>query len=139
MKRSSSLLFSALLCTSLQAQTPSSAVAPSSGKAMCSALAPADFSKVGVPVTKLREANTDDANSAYCVYDSKAGKVEFDIFFPAGSTPDEVKNTQRTVLAEVGGKFEAVQISGVDEAQTNVAAQGSDIADGRGAKRKSCL
>jgi hypothetical protein len=123
MKTFGLLLLSASLCISLQAQTPSSAVAPSSGKAMCSALNSSDFSKAGVPVTRLREANSDDENSAYCVYDSKAaGKVEFDIFYPAGSTPDEIKNTERTVLAEVGGKFDAVQVTGVDQAQTNVAA-----------------
>ncbi len=97
-------------------------VIPSSGKGMCSGVTPEDFTKVGIPVSALKEANLDGPASAYCVYVSNAGKVEFDIFFPAGETPDDAKGTMRAVLAEVGGKFEPVQIAGADEAQTNAAA-----------------
>ena len=97
-------------------------VIPSSGKGMCSGLTPEDFTKVGVPVSALKEANLDGPESAYCMYVSKAGKVEFDIFFPAGATPDDAKGTERTVLAEIGGKFEALHIAGADDAQINAAA-----------------
>lgn len=93
------------------------AVAPSSGKALCSALTAADFTKAGVPVSGLRQANLDGANGAYCVYESKAGNAEFDIFFPAGANPREVTATEQTVLGEVGGKYESVRIAGADDAQ----------------------
>ena len=96
-------------------------VEPSSGKDMCSALTPADFTKAGVPVTALQEANVDDTNSAYCVYQSTAGKVEFDVFFPAGDTPDAAKGTERTSRAEIGGKFEIVSVTGADSAQATAA------------------
>ncbi len=105
----------AFSCTKGQPKAP--VVAPSSGKAMCSALTPADFTKAGVPVAALRQANVDGSDGAYCVYESKAGNVEFDIFFPAGATPAEVAATEKTVLGEVGGKAESVQIAGADAAQ----------------------
>ncbi|HEX3094713.1 MAG TPA: hypothetical protein VHW72_18895, partial [Candidatus Angelobacter sp.] len=74
----------ALAATSLvAAQAGAHSIAASSGKAMCSALAPADFTKAGVSVQTLSQANLDGNDGAYCVYQSKAGKVEFDIFFLA--------------------------------------------------------
>src|SRR5262249_33776669 len=69
--------------TCVFAQAPST-IKPSSGKALCSALTPEDFTKAGVAVSALRQANLDGSDGAYCVYESKAGNVEFDIFFPAG-------------------------------------------------------
>ena len=104
------------------AQASGQTIAPSSGKAMCSALAAADFNKAGVPVSGLRQASLDSPANAYCLYDSKAGKVEFDIFYPAGATMDAVKATENTVLNEIGGKFETVRMAGVDEAKTNALA-----------------
>jgi len=94
-------------------------VSPASGKAMCSALTPSDFTKVGVPVSQLRLANLDDNRSAYCIYDSKAGKVEFDIFYPAGDTPSDAQNAVRAAQGAIGGKFEPVKVSGADDAITN--------------------
>lgn len=87
-------------------------VAPSSGKALCSALTPADFTKAGVQVSALRQANLDGTDGAYCVYDSKAGSVEFDIFFPAGANPAEVNATEKTVLAEMGAPHQVVPLVG---------------------------
>jgi hypothetical protein len=81
-----------------------------------SALTPADFTKAGVPVSSLRQANLDAATGAYCVYESKAGKVEFDIFFPAGDNPQDVLATEKTALGEVGGKAGLVMIAGADDA-----------------------
>jgi hypothetical protein len=91
-------------------------VSPSSGKALCSGLTPADFTKAGVAVSGLRQANLDGPTGAYCVYESKAGKVEFDIFFPAGENPSEVLATEKTALGEVGGKAGSVKIAGADDA-----------------------
>jgi hypothetical protein len=91
-------------------------IAPSSGKGLCSALTPADFTKAGVAVASLRQANLDGSNGAYCVYESKAGNVEFDIFFPAGANPNEVLATEKTVLGEIGSKAESVQLAGADAA-----------------------
>lgn len=102
------------------AQPAAHSVAPSSGKALCSALTPADFTKAGVPVSALDQANLDGNDGAYCVYQSKAGKVEFDIFFLAGNTPKEVSATEQTVLGEGGGKFTPVPLAGADSAQISL-------------------
>jgi len=96
-------------------------IAPSSGKAMCSALAPGDFTKAGVSVQSLSQANLDGNDGAYCVYQSKAGKVEFDIFFSAGNTPQEVSATEKTVLGEGGAKYEHLRLPGADDAQLSLA------------------
>ena len=103
------------------AQPGAQSIAPSSGKTMCSALAPADFTKAGVPVQSLSQANLDGKDGAYCVYQSTAGKVEFDIFFLAGNTPQEVNATEKTVLGEGGGKYEHLQLAGADDAQISLA------------------
>ncbi|HMF91278.1 MAG TPA: hypothetical protein VKL40_11595 [Candidatus Angelobacter sp.] len=95
-------------------------IAPSSGKALCSALTPADFTKAGVQVSALRQANVDGMNGAYCVYDSKAGSVEFDIFFPAGANPAEVAATEKTVLAEIGVPSQPVPLPGAGAAHIAV-------------------
>jgi hypothetical protein len=108
------LAFCAL--TAAQAQ-----IKPSSGKAMCSALTPADFTKAGVPVSALSQANTDGNDGAYCVYKSAAGKVEFDIFYPAGGNANEVMGTEKTVLGEGAGKYQAVKLAGADTAQISLA------------------
>lgn len=100
-------------------QSSGQTIAPASGKAMCSALTPADFIKTGVQVSRLREANLDDDHSAYCIYDSKAEKIEFDIFYPAGDTPAEAQNAERAAQAAIGGKFESLHVGGADEATTN--------------------
>ena len=104
-------------------------VSPASGKAMCSALTPSDFTKVGVPVSQLRLANLDDNRSAYCIYDSKAGKVEFDIFYPAGDTPSDAQNAVRAAQGAIGGKFEPVKVSGADDANTNAGSSRSANSD----------
>jgi len=104
-------------------------IAPASGKAMCSVLTADDFTKNGVPVSRLREANLDDNKSAYCIYDAKTGKVELDIFYPAGETPAEGQNAQRAAQSAIGGKFEPVRVAGADEASTNAASpKGTDSA-----------
>lgn len=69
---------------------------------MCSARTPADFTKVGVAVSPLREANLDDNRSAYCIYEGQAEKIEFDIFYPAGNSPAEAQNVERAAQAAIG-------------------------------------
>lgn len=96
-------------------------IAPASGKAMCGALTAEDFTKAGVPVRQLREANLDDAKSAYCIYDGEGGKVEMDIYFPAGDTPGEAENAVRAAESAIGGRFEAVRVGGADEASSDAA------------------
>jgi len=99
------------------AQPGTNSIKPSSGKALCSALTPADFVKVGVPVSSLNPPNVDSDSGAYCVYANKAGKVEFDIFFPAGTNSQEVSNAERATLGDAGGKYEPVHLDGADRAQ----------------------
>ena len=98
-------------------------IAPASGKAMCSALTPDDFTKAGVPVSRFQGASLDDNKSVYCVYDGKAGKVEMDVFFPAGDTPAEAQNAYRAAQSAIGGKFEPVGVAGADEAASNVSSR----------------
>ena len=93
-------------------------IAPASGKALCSALTVVDFNKVGMPVTRAGAANLDGPANAYCVYESKAGKVEFDIFFPAGENSREVDATERTAIGEAGSaKIKNVSVTGADRAR----------------------
>lgn len=116
-------IFALLTCTLTLAtgmtalgQAPANRISPSSGKALCSALTPADFNKAGVAVLALDKANTDGTDGAYCVYKSKAGKVEFDIFYPAGATPAEVSATEKTVLGEGGSRYQSIRLAGSDNA-----------------------
>ena len=96
---------------------------------MCSALTSSDFTKVGVPVSRLRQANLDDNRSAYCIYDSNAGRIEFDIFYPAGDTPAEAQSAERAAQNAIGGKFEPVSVAGADDATSNAgSSQGADSA-----------
>lgn len=104
------------------AQPGTNSIKPSSGKALCSALTPGDFAKVGVPVSSLNPPNVDGDSGAYCVYASKAGKVEFDIFFPAGANSQEVSNTERATVGDAGGKYEPVRLEGADRAQISLTA-----------------
>jgi len=103
-----------------EGQSGSPAIAASSGKALCSALTPADFTGAGVPVAALSQANLDGTDGAYCVYRSKAGKVEFDIFFPAGANAREIEATEKTVLEEGGGKYQPVALAGADDARISL-------------------
>lgn len=71
-----------------------------------------------MPVTRAGAANLDGPANAYCVYESKAGKVEFDIFFPAGENSREVDATERTAIGEAGSaKIKNVSVTGADRAR----------------------
>ena len=99
-------------------------ISPSSGKQLCLALMPLDFTRAGVPVAALRKANVDDSASAYCVYESRVGRVEFDIFYPAGESAEAAIGTEKTVEGETGGRFEKVRVAGADSASINLAVPG---------------
>jgi hypothetical protein len=114
--------FFALASGPAGAQPGANSIKPSSGKALCSALTPADFTKAGVPVSALNPPNIDGDSGAYCVYASKAGKVEFDIFFPAGANSQEVSDTERATVGDAGGKYETVRLDGADRAQISLTA-----------------
>lgn len=112
----------------MPADAQTARISPASGKAMCSALTPADFTNAGVAVLRLTEANLDDERSAYCIYEDKAGKAELDIFYPAGDTPKQAQDAEKAAQAAIGGKFEPVRVAGADEAMINTASslQGVD-------------
>lgn len=114
--------FLALASGPAGAQPSANSIKPSSGKALCSALTPADFVKAGVPVSALYPPHVDNDSGAYCVYASKAGKVEFDIFFPAGANSQEVSDTERATVGDAGGKYEPVRLEGADRAQISLTA-----------------
>ena len=122
--RALAVTLTVLLASNVLAQTGAKTVAPGSGKALCSALTPDDLTKAGIPTTALDQANLDGTDGAYCVYKSKAGKVEFDLFFPAGSTPAEAAATEKTVLGEGGEKYDRVQLAGTDSAQITLSVSG---------------
>ncbi|MBV8050633.1 MAG: hypothetical protein JOZ80_05560 [Acidobacteriaceae bacterium] len=107
-----------------QLHATSAEIRPSSGKELCSALTAAEFTKAGITFVSANNFNIDNDSSAYCSYNTNTGIVELDIFYPAGDTPDGVLATERTVWAEVGGKFEPITIPGADSAKINLAVPG---------------
>jgi hypothetical protein len=121
---------------------PAADIAPSSGKKLCSALVPADFTKVGIPVKGLLSANVNpgDNTGAYCSYDSKSGNIEFDVFYPAGNTPKEVLTTEKTVLTDGSeGKSEPSHVPGADSAKINLAISGKSPSAGITVRRKNLV
>ena len=116
------ICFLALISVPAEAQPGTNSIKPSSGEALCSALTAADFTKAGVPVSELYPPHPDSNDGAYCVYKSKAGKVEFDIFFPAGANSQEISNTERATVGDASGKYESVRLDGADRAQISLTA-----------------
>ncbi|MGC1106944.1 MAG: hypothetical protein WA876_10425 [Candidatus Acidiferrales bacterium] len=106
---------------------PNTQITPSSGKDMCAVLSPVDFTKAGVSVTGAGGQSNDDSTNAYCEYQDKDGKVELDIFYPAGDTAAAAIGTERTVYREVGGHFQPVSVPGTDSAQINLAVPGKKL------------
>lgn len=105
-------------------------IEPSSGKAMCSALLLADFTKAGVPMTSIATQSSDDETNAYCGFNGKAGSAELDVFLPAGDTPVVAIGVERTIYGEAGGRFQPITVPGVDSAQINLAVPGKRPAAG---------
>jgi len=57
-----------------EGQSAAPVITASSGKALCSALTPADFTGAGVPVAALSQANLDGNTGAYCVLPEQSRK-----------------------------------------------------------------
>ena len=95
------------------------AIAPKSGATMC-ALAPADFQAAGVANAGKASANVQDGGaSVYCVYAGKSaatGGIELDVFYPAGSSVADAKETFKTSVSEGGSGLKPIAIAGADEA-----------------------
>ena len=110
----------AILAASVVVAGAAGPIAPKSGAAMC-ALSPADFQSVGVNGTSKPSANVNDAGaSVYCVYAGKSaatGGVELDVFYPAGASPADAKETFDTASGESGTKLQPITIAGADEAR----------------------
>lgn len=118
-------------------------VKPASATAMCAALTPADFVKAGVPVTAAAQtpsnSSSDDPSSAYCGYMARNGSAEFDIFYPAGDTPDAIKQTERTILAEQGGKWVKADVPEADSAEINLTVPGKEPSAGIAVRRAKAV
>ena len=96
------------------------ASAKGSGAHMC-VLRPADFRAAGVTVEAAPTINLDqNGENAYCVYRGKSGAtggVELDVFFPAGSSPEDVEQTFMTVMnSDPGARYEPAPLAGADRA-----------------------
>lgn len=106
-----------------------STIPRNAGAAMCAGLAPDDFASVGVKGAAKPSANVSDPSGAYCVYAGKSsatGGIEFDVFYPAGSTPADLKNTIDTMIGESGGSsgpgaYKKIPLNGADEAYLGTA------------------
>ena len=107
-------------------------IAPKSGAAMCSALTPADFQRVGIANAGKPTTNVSDGGaSVYCVYAGKSsatGGVELDVFYPAGgASVADARETFRTAIAEGASGMKPIAIAGADEAQWS----GSAVSGGK--------
>jgi hypothetical protein len=103
-----------------------SVIAPGSGAAMCRVLAPADFVRVGVPVTKLQPPGVeDDGASVYCTYANGTGKVEVDVFYPAADSPANVAKVETVTIQNTQGRYESTKIAGADDAQIGTVGSGA--------------
>jgi hypothetical protein len=106
------------LTTAGSVAVAASPIAPKSGSAMC-ALTVADFQSVGIGNASKPTANVDEGGaSAYCVYAGKSGAtggIELDVFYPAGESPADVKESYAN--ASAASSLQPAKIAGVDEAQ----------------------
>jgi len=101
-------------------------IPPSSGAAMC-ALTPADFHGIGVSNAAKPSANVQDGGaSVYCVYAGKSsatGGVELDVFYPAGGSVADARETLRFAIGEGTSGLKSIRIAGADEAQWSAATE----------------
>jgi hypothetical protein len=93
-----------LICAGAALTLLAAAPARNSGSALC-VLTQADFARAGLHVNAKPSVNLDGPQNAYCTYSGKSGAtggVELDVYFPAGTTPDEVTNTVNATLGSDG-------------------------------------
>jgi hypothetical protein len=114
-------VFSFVLLAAVSAALAQQRIVAKSGAAMCGALTAADFSSVNVRTDAKPTANVSDGGaSAYCVFAGKSGAtggVELDVFYPAGTTPADVKETMNTASAETTPALAPITVPGADEAR----------------------
>ncbi|HLI94917.1 MAG TPA: hypothetical protein VKT72_02395 [Candidatus Baltobacteraceae bacterium] len=102
------------------------AVPKNSGEKMC-VLTQADFKPFGTLVWSKPKVNVDAGgeNNVYCAYrgpSGAAGGVELDVFYPAGSNPDDVQNAFKAVLgSDAGAKYTPERVPGADESLYSLA------------------
>ena len=86
---------------------------------MC-VLTQADFRAFGTIVWSKATANVQqNGENVYCVYRGKSGAtggVELDVFYPAGSSADDVQNAFKAAMeSDPGAKYEPEGVAGADE------------------------
>jgi hypothetical protein len=90
-----------------------------SGAKMC-VLTQADFKPYGTLVWSKPQIHVDagSENNVYCTYRGPSGAmggVELDVFYPAGTSADDVAQTFKTVLAsDPGSKYLPEHVAGAD-------------------------
>ena len=93
-----------LICAAVLLVLVAAAPTRNSGTALC-VLTQADFARAGLHVNVKPSVNLDGTANAYCTYSGRSGAtggIELDVFFPAGTSPDEVTNTVNAVLGSDG-------------------------------------
>ena len=110
-----------LICAAALLVLVAAAPTRNSGSALC-VLTQGDFARAGLHVNAKPSVNLDGTANAYCTYSGRSGAtggVELDVFFPAGSSPDEVNNTVNTVLGSEGPsvakQYAKENVPGADE------------------------
>jgi hypothetical protein len=89
-----------------------------SGAAMC-VLTADDFKAAGVANAGKPTTNVSDPANVYCVYNGKSsatGGIELDVFFPAGASDADIKETEKTAGGETG-LTKPLKLPGVDTAR----------------------
>jgi hypothetical protein len=88
---------------------------------MCDGLTVADFQGVGLQAASKPTANVQDGgNSVYCVYagrSSATGGIELDVFYPAGSNPEEIRGAMENASGELGSALKPIKVAGADDAR----------------------
>lgn len=109
-----------LLGSALASSASPPGIAPKSGAQMC-ALTPPDFQAAAVAGAAKPTANVQDGGaSVYCVYAGKSaatGGIELDVFYPAGATATDVKDTYETAIGEGSSTLKPLRLTGADEAR----------------------
>lgn len=115
-----------LVGSALASTAAPAGIAPKSGAQMC-ALTPADFQAAGVASAAKPTANVQDGGaSVYCVYAGKSsatGGIELDVFYSAGATPADVKDTYDTAIGEGSSTLKPLRLAGTDEARWSPSAK----------------
>ena len=130
--RNSSVAIAAAIAVAVLAPlyVQSATIGKATGAKLC-VLTQDDFKKFGTLVWSRPQVNVEQSGeNVYCIYRGKSGAtggVELDVFYPAGDTPDAVKQTFKTVLgSDPGAAYVPEGVPGTDESvvSTNVPSPG---------------